>query len=109
MPHEDRRIFFTYEEVHEALTAFATKRGTERPPQGHIVTVTQSDDLQTSIDCVFENHVTNRLENRLYTKDVVSAALMLYCRDHRVPLPKAANKLLEIGKDRLILRAQILH
>ncbi len=42
-----------------------------------------------------------------FTVDFVAAALMLYCRTLRIPLPKSAQKSVEYAPDSVILRVQI--
>lgn len=108
MPREDRRITFSYDEVYKAIFALCVQREIRKPPAGIIMAV--------DINKADTSKVTIRLENPLthdpvvfldYGLDYLAAALMLYCRTCRIPLPKTAGKSVELANDGVVLRVQV--
>jgi len=102
MPHEDRRIFFSYAEVQEAMADFALEKGVTPMPAGQIITINAIKADGSKMDCVLENRKTNHLENHILSRDFIAGALMMFCRTRKIPLANAANKVVEIGKDCLV-------
>lgn len=107
MPREDRRITFSYDEVYKAIFAMCVQRELRKPPAGVIMAIERHEDA---------SKVTIRLENPLtndpvifldYALDFLAAALMLYCRTCRIPLPKTAGKSVELAGDGVVLRVLI--
>lgn len=108
MPREDRRITFSYDEVYKAIFALCVQRELKKPPPGIIMSV--------EISTIDPSRVSLRLENPQisapvmfleYSMDYLAAALMLYCRTCRIPLPKTAGKSVELAPDGIVLRVQI--
>lgn len=108
MPREDRRIIFSYDEVYKAIFALCVQREIRKPPVGiiKIIDIIPGDNARVNI----------RIENPLndeppaiveYSMDYLAAALMLYCRTCRIPLPKTAGKSVELTQEGVILRVQI--
>ncbi len=108
MPREDRRIFFDFDETYKAVYQLCAQKGLPKPPAGIIIRVEQNIENQLELDFYLENQKTTEIEVVRYTKDFVVAALMIMCRGIGIPLPKGANKNLELSKDKVILRVQML-
>ena len=108
MPREDRRIFFDYEETYKAVYQLCQQKGLPKPPAGTIVKIEGNIEDPLDIDLYLENHKSSALETIRYTKDFVVAALMIMCRSIGIPLPKGANKTLELSGNTVILRIQML-
>lgn len=107
MPREDRRIIFEHEEVYKALYSLCVQKELKPPPAGtvgkvivHPVDPTKvlvqirDDRKQTAIDVEF-------------SRDFLAAALMLFCRGHRIPLPKSAQKAVELDSANVVLRVLV--
>lgn len=108
MPREDRRIFFDFDESYKAVYQLCAQKGVPKPPAGYIIRVEQNLEHPLELDFFFENNKTNEIETVRYTKDFVVAALMILCRGIGIPLPKGANKSLELNRERVVLRVQML-
>jgi hypothetical protein len=106
MPSEFRFLVFSAKEAAEALAGFARKRGRKlpdgylnyaipgpgTPPTGRLfVTPDEGADLESA-----------------FTSEEVVAAMILYALDHKIPLPRTGEKVLEAlrlaGKDLFALR-----
>ena len=108
MPREDRRIFFDFDETYKAIYQLCQQKGLPKPVAGHIVRIEQNIEDPLELDVFIENHRTNAIETSRYTKDFTVAALMIMCRTIGIPLPKGANKSLELERDLIVLRVQML-
>lgn len=108
MPREDRRITFSYDEVYKAIFALCVQRELKKPPAGIIMAVEPSMADASKVSVRIENPLINAPVMFVdYSMDYLAAALMLYCRTCRIPLPKTAEKSVELGQDGVILRVQI--
>lgn len=108
MPREDRRIFFDFDETYKAIYQLCAQKGLPKPPSGYIVRVEQNLENPLELDFFLENHKSSAIETTRYTKDFAVAALMIMCRTIGIPLPKGANKSLELNRDKVVLRVQML-
>lgn len=108
MPREDRRIFFEFEETYKAIYQLCAQKGVPKPAAGTIIRIEQNLENPLELDIFLENSRSNEIEVIRYTKDFMIAALMIMCRTIGIPLPKGANKSLEIGQTMVILRIQML-
>ncbi|PZQ46918.1 MAG: hypothetical protein DI551_04305 [Micavibrio aeruginosavorus] len=108
MPREDRRIFFDYDETYKALYQLCTQKGLPKPPAGSIARLEVNPENPLEIDFFLESNKSGGVEVIRYTKDFIVAALMIMCRTIGIPLPKGANKSMELQGDQIILRVQML-
>lgn len=106
MPREDRRIFFDYSEAYKAIYALSVQKEIKKPPPGLISSIEpHSDSSKFTVQIEDQLHsASHRLE---YGRDFIAAALMLYCRGLGIPLPKQAQKSVELTFGNIILRIQI--
>lgn len=107
MPREDRRIIFEFQETYKALYAMCVQREMRKPPPGMVGGVAQHPDDPTKVIVRIENAHSGMTDDLEFTRDFLAAALMLYCRTMRIPLPKTAQKSVEFAPDTVILRVQI--
>lgn len=108
MPREDRRITFSYDEVYKAIFALCVQREVRKPPAGIIKAVDLMPGDHARINIRIENPLTHDPPSIMeYGLDYLAAALMLYCRTCRIPLPKTAEKSVELAPDGVVLRVQI--
>lgn len=108
MPREDRRVYFDMDESYQALYAFCEEKSIAKPVSGSLHKVDVNLDNPMDLDFFVESKRTGQIEVFKYSKDFVVAALMILCRNSKIPLPKGVNKNLEITKDNLILRLQLI-
>ncbi|HEY0902069.1 MAG TPA: hypothetical protein VGD95_08095 [Micavibrio sp.] len=108
MPREDRRITFSYDEVYKAIFALCVQREVRKPPAGMIKAVDMIPGDSTRVNLRIENPLNDDPPTIMeFGLDYLAAALMLYCRTCRIPLPKTAEKSVELASDGVILRVQI--
>ncbi len=108
MPREDRRITFSYDEVYKAIFALCVQREIRKPPAGFIKVMDLIPGENARVNIRIENPLNDEPPAIMeYGLDYLAAALMLYCRTCRIPLPKTAEKSVELGADGVVLRVQI--
>lgn len=107
MPREDRRIIFEFQETYKALYALCVQNDMKKPPPGLVAAVVVHPADSTKLLVRIENPLNNMAQDVEFSRDFLAAALMLYCRTCRIPLPKTAQKSVELGPDNVILRVQI--
>lgn len=104
MPREDRRIVFNYDEVYKALFALCAQKEQPRPPPGTVIAVETSKADEKNVVVFLENPQRTKTSEVHYSRDFLAAALMMFCRANRIPLPKTASKTVELGKGDVSLR-----
>ena len=107
MPHEDRRIIFEFQETYKALYSMCVQKEMKKPPPGLVGAVIEHPTDSTMVIVRIENPQTGLAQDVPFTRDFLAAALMLYCKTCRIPLPKTAQKSVEFGPNNVILRVQI--
>ncbi|NFV81486.1 response regulator [Magnetospirillum aberrantis] len=104
---ERRVIVFPRADLLDAMRRFGEhndKRLPDTPPDN--LTFEPSQDVALSIAFPAANRHT--LPTRVtFSCEEVGQALTQYCRDHKVPLPRAANKMVEKYKDGAALTMQV--
>lgn len=108
MPREDRRVFFDLEESYKGVYLLCEQKDISKPVAGILHKVDPNLDNPLALDFHIESNRSGKIEIFTYTKDFVIAALMTLCRDARIPLPKGANKSLEMHGAHLVLRVQMI-
>jgi len=105
--HEDRRIIFSYEEAYKAIYSLCTQKEMKKPPPGAITSITAAPEDDNKLKVRIDNMQDNSGRDIEYSRDFLAAALMLFCRSQSVPIPKKANKSVELKTDGVILRMTI--
>lgn len=107
MPREDRQLIFDYDEVYQALRVLCAKSDKEEPVEGALMEVRVHKDDKQRILLKVVNHKKNLSQDLEYSLDFLAAALMLYCRENYIPLPKDARKLVQVSDHSVTLRIMI--
>ena len=107
MPHEERRIIFDYSEAYKAIYALSVQKEMKKPPPGTIMEVKIDPKDDKNLIFAIDNPLDNVKSEREYSRDFLAAALMLYCRTLRIPLPKGARKAVEVVEGSVILHVTI--
>ncbi len=107
MPREDRKIYFTYEEVYKAVYALCLQREMKKPVPGIITMIEESKSDDKNVVLHINNPQQNKVQEDHYTRDFMAAALMVFCRSCRIPLPKVARKAVELLDGQVILHVEI--
>lgn len=107
MPQEDRYITFTNEEVYKALHALCAQKNIALPASSRITHIQREGEEKDTVSMILENPITKELKKENYKDDFMAAALMMYCRASKVPLPKTAQKSILIKNSKVVLRVQV--
>ncbi len=107
MPREDRRIYFDYDETYKAIFALCVQKDFKKPQPGTVKAVESQPDGTGKVSVRFANALDATSSTEEYTNDFLAAALMLYCRTLGIPLPKSAQKSVELSANTVVLRVQI--
>lgn len=107
MPREERRIIFDYQETYRAIYALCVQKEMKKPPPGKIIAARLKPDDEKAVVFSLENDYEESATEREYTQDFIAAALMLFCRSSRIPLPKGARKSVAFEGDKIILHVSI--
>lgn len=96
MPTEVRQIIFTSEELYNALKIFRERRRNPMPDAPvDRVAVLADPDIRTVI--LFGPDDSGvRPESVEISSDEMATSLILYCIDHKIPLPVTASKHLQV-------------
>lgn len=105
MATEERRIIFTDAEVVAAVQALY-QRAKQAFPPGNVWNVTISEDNGCQVDCDVVD-AKGRRDRVTVAGERLAAALILYCIQHKVPLPAKATKALVIVQGQLALQIMI--
>lgn len=108
MPREDRRVYFDMQESYRAVYSFCEHKSVSKPVSGVLQKVEVNLESPLDLDFHIESNRSGKTEVFVYSVDFVVAALMMLCKESKIPLPKGVNKNLEITKDNLILRVQLI-
>ncbi len=106
MPVELRKILFAEEELQAAVIDYCL-RSKMRLPETNIDSVDITEDAEA---CVVLNYATESpsdVSDVKLSRDQVAAALIRYCGEHNIPLPRSGRKMLQPGDDGVALLINI--
>lgn len=104
---ERRVIVFPRADFLDAMRRFGERMGRQvpdTPPENFLFDPAQDVALSVTFPAGNRTGVATRVT---FSCEEVGQALTQYCRDHKVPLPRAANKLVEKYKDGAALTMQV--
>ncbi len=110
MPTEVRFIVFSPDEVRNAAIAYVRKQVREIGPSDiAAVEVAGPQDTPTAVIQVQASQTSKVIDQRVMHLDQqhLTAALILHCHERRIPLPKAADKKVELTVNGLTLISTI--
>lgn len=96
MPRESRHIKFDCFETYHAIYALCTQKQQKKPPPGAIIDITEDNRVERTFIFQIENIQDGTSAKLEYTRDFVAAALMLYCKRVNIPLPREADKRIDV-------------
>ena len=105
MATEERRIIFTDAEVVAAVQALY-QRAKQAFPPGNVWNVSISEDNGCQVDCDVVDAKGHR-DRVTVAGERLAAALILFCMQHKIPLPARAQKGLVIMQGQLALHILI--
>ena len=106
MPVELRKILFAEEELKAAVIDYCL-RSKIRLPETYIDSLDITEDAEA---CVILNYATDHttdISDVKLSRDQVAAALIRYCGDNKIPLPRNARKILQPGDEGIALLINI--
>jgi len=108
MPVEVKNIHFSILEVKKALAQFSTRRK-KYLEYNDIRNVKVVDKPKINISC--ELYKSSGYENNIisFNQNEIAAALILFCMDYRIPIPKIATKELQALGEELLLVIKLNH
>lgn len=102
MPTEYRRVVFTNQELMQALMAYQSEA--DQPvPAGDIIAVNILESPASTVRIT----LLDTIEGATFTADFaashIAAALIRFCIEHKVPIPKNSRKSLRLMADNIAL------
>ena len=95
MAAELRHIIFSKQEVIEAVQEYMRRSG-ERMPPGVVTRITVKSGEEIGILFQVTEDVSNRVHTFYVDGDKLTSALILHCKNIRIPLPYKAQKRLQM-------------
>ncbi|MBY0429795.1 MAG: hypothetical protein K2Q10_01240 [Rhodospirillales bacterium] len=91
MPKETRRILFSPAELNEAMSLLATQSKFPMPP-GTLDRVVFDPAKEPAL--VLTRRIVGSVMPQMFAfrKEEVAAGLILYCRSHKIPLPRNSRR-----------------
>ncbi|MEZ5759086.1 MAG: hypothetical protein R3D86_12770 [Emcibacteraceae bacterium] len=108
MPVEVKNIHFTTQEVKKALSIFS-KRRKKYFDHNDIVRFEINEKSKKPITCEIDKNLGIEDNIISYNQAEIGAALIAFCLDYRIPIPKIASKELQIVNKQLILIIRLNH
>ena len=102
MPTELRRIVFSDDELREAIVIYNRKSRDKLPP-GDILCCDISEDKEISVTLRVMDPVEAEAKTINLGTSYLGACLVYYCIHNKIPMPKSANKLLQVIGSNLAL------
>lgn len=102
MQTEIRRLVFSTDELVEALYAYS-ESSSEKIPEGNVISCKAVDDDKTAVALEIENRPTQESYHVNLRHEFVGAALLGYCFDKKIPVPRDSEKSLQISGDNIAL------
>ncbi len=99
MPNEFRQLVFSRDELAQALANYH-EDAEDSVPLGNIVfcQIMQNSDLRVMIKVLPDGET--QVQSRELGVDVIARALMKYCQDNKIPMPRNSEKSIEaIGEN----------
>ncbi len=104
MVREDRRISVDFTETYNAIFALCAKQGMPRPLPGSIAAITVKDNDDNRVVVTIANGLHGTAATSEYSRDLLAASLVLYCRTCGIPVPRKGRKSVEPGGASVTLR-----
>lgn len=99
--HETRRLLLPLEAVVEAVLQFDRDSGGTLA-HGTIVDATIESDPTPSLALTMQAARSRSIEHRSFNLAAIAAAIIHYCRQARIPLPRGGKKALEVVPEGLV-------
>ncbi len=102
MPSEFRQILFSNKELIDALYEYDRAAQTKLL-QGDILSCTPVQEDKVAVRLQLMDMVGGEAKVASLTSEMVAAVLLRYCIKHRIPIPKNADKSIQVHDDQISL------
>jgi hypothetical protein len=102
MPTEFRRVVFPNQELRQALSEYEAQ-GNEPVPAGEVVAVAILDKPAEMVRITLLDTTQNATFTADFPASYIAAALIHFCIEHKVPIPRNSRKSLRLMGDNLAL------
>ena len=102
MPSETRKITFTRDELIDAIVEF-NKAGNKKFNAETIDSLEISDGPHVSVDITFTPPDGNLKEKLALNVEFLGKALIYFCMNHHIPVPRESTRALAVIDNKLVL------
>lgn len=106
MPKEFRQIFFSQEELTEAVIAH-NRIEEDKVLYGDLASCVLGEDLIIRVECRIRDGDTLRSLTVNLTEDFTREALIRYCLENNIPIPRSGSKQLRLVEDEACLEIRL--
>lgn len=106
MPKEFRQIFFSQEELTEAVIAH-NRIEEDKVLYGDLASCVLGEDLIIRVECRIRDGGTLRSLTVNLTEDFTREALIRYCLENNIPIPRSGSKQLRLVEDEACLEIRL--
>lgn len=104
MPTEERFVTFSLDEIYKALSIFLILKETSSLAPGELIALDLMEgDSRDNISMKIEN-ASGEIVDLNFERKFFAEALVFYCQGSGIPLPKRGQKILNILKDKIIMK-----
>ncbi len=107
MPRELRKVIFSQNEVQAALVNHLLHAGRSMPNRS--IDRVEIGDGSPAVTIFFQPGDPTEVQEWPFSQEEVAAALIRYCGQYAIPLPRAAKKRLQVDNDSLALIFSLDH
>ena len=95
MPTEFRHIIFTQDETISAIVEYRRRMSNPLRP-GHVTRYDLASEPDIRIDLEITPDTEQKRRRMVVPRDDLATALIMYCIDHRIPMPVKSTKFLQV-------------
>lgn len=107
MPSEKRKVIFAQDEVIKAVVAYDQHGGLKVLPPGEIVKVALGGNSEPNLVLSILDPSSGNCKTATLEATYLAAAMLKFCFDHKIPIPRRASKSVEIVDGGLALSLSV--
>ena len=105
MPSEERFITFSLDEVQKALSISFIQKDLPLLPEGKLMSLKIFDEPDKKEDIYIQiENSSGQVSDLNYERKFFAESLVFYCQGSGIPLPRSGQKILNILKDKIIMK-----
>jgi len=106
MPKEYRKLVFSKDELTMAITEFGTATG-KILPRDEVIAVDFTGVPKKPVRMEYTTDIQNGSSELNLSRDQLAAALISFCRNHHIALPRSAKKNLKLDGNEIYLYVHV--